>query len=83
MKNLDQVRAASALQAAPSIKAGPGEGDPQAVAKKVPAMIIDNGLIATAAFAQDGKAGIQSVICAVEMHLKHPSIKIMPQDQKR
>jgi len=80
MKNLDQIRAANAWAVAPSIEAGPGEGSPQAVAKKVPTMIMENGLIATAAFAKDGKAGIQSVIEAIEKHLR--SMKLMPPEAK-
>ncbi len=81
MKNLDQIRAANALESAPTIETGAGEGDPQAVAKKVPTMIKENGLIATAAFARDGKKGIQSVINAIEKHLKHKDIAAMPADQ--
>jgi CRISPR-associated protein Cmr5 len=69
MRSLEQIRAKNALGAAPLIKAGPGEGDPNAVAKKVPAMIKENGLIATAAFAMDKKEGIQSVVSAIEQHL--------------
>lgn len=80
MKNLEQIRAHNALKVAGSIKAGPGEGDPNAVCKKVPSLIINNGLLATAAFANEGKAGIQSVIHAIEMHLQHAEIRIMEPD---
>lgn len=76
MRNLEQIRAKNALEAASSIKPGPGEGDPQAVAKKVPTMIRENGILATAAFAKEGKVGIQSVLEAVKTHLKR--LGIMP-----
>lgn len=77
MQNLEQKRAAHALCKADTIKAGQGEGDPNAVCKKVPTLIINNGLLATAAFANEGKDGIKSVILAIEDHLQH--IGIMPQ----
>jgi len=79
MQNLEQKRAAHALSKADTIKAGQGEGDPNAVCKKVPTLIINNGLLATAAFAQDGKDGIKSVIAAIENHLQ--LIGIMPQSK--
>jgi hypothetical protein len=41
-------------------------------------LIINNGLLATAAFAKEGKEGIQSVINAIEAHLQHEEIAIMP-----
>jgi CRISPR/Cas system CMR-associated protein Cmr5 small subunit len=78
IRNMDQIRAANALSKADTIKVGPGEGDPNAVCKKVPTLIINNGLLATAAFANEGKEGIQSVISAVEAHLQHKEIGIMP-----
>jgi CRISPR/Cas system CMR-associated protein Cmr5 small subunit len=75
---MEQIRAANALSKASTIKAGAGEGDPNAVCKKVPTLIINNGLLATAAFAKEGKEGIQSVINAIEAHLQHEEIAIMP-----
>jgi CRISPR/Cas system CMR-associated protein Cmr5 small subunit len=76
---MEQIRAHNALAAADTIKAGAGEGDPNAVCKKVPSLIINNGLLATAAFANEGKDGIQSVIHAIECHLQHKEVEIMPQ----
>jgi CRISPR/Cas system CMR-associated protein Cmr5 small subunit len=78
IRNMEQIRAANALSKASTIKAGAGEGDPNAVCKKVPTLIINNGLLATAAFAKEGKEGIQSVINAIEAHLQHEEIAIMP-----
>lgn len=76
IRNMEQIRAANALAKKDTIKAGAGEGDPNAVCKKVPTLIINNGLLATAAFANEGKEGIQSVIQAIEAHLQH--VGIMP-----
>lgn len=82
IRNMEQIRAANALAKAGTIKAGQGEGDPNAVCKKVPTLIINNGLLATAAFANDGKEGLQSVINAIEAHLQHPEVGIMPTGKK-
>ena len=82
MKNLEQIRAKNALQAAPKIKAGPGEGSPQSVAKKVPTLIKENGILATAAFAKDGKEGVKSVLKAAQKHLQCEDIAIMPANEQ-
>ena len=69
MQNLEQIRAAVALQYKDKIESGREGGE---VAKKVPAMIMENGLLATLASAlernrQDGQKnqGQYDVFCAV------------------
>lgn len=53
MKNFEQIRAKNALAKAQSIGKGKDGGDN--VAKKVPVMILDNGILAAAAFALEKK----------------------------
>ncbi len=78
MKNLEQIRAKNALAAAPGIGSGREGGE---VAKKVPTMIRDNGILATAAFAKEKREGYETVFHAVIIHLK--DIGMMPQDETR
>lgn len=47
MKNLEQIRAKNAL----NVKINSEEGESDSIAKKVPAMIMTNGILAAAAFA--------------------------------
>ncbi len=68
MKNLEQLRAQHALAAAPNI--GMGKEGGRAVAKKVPAMIIDNGFIGALAFAIEAKDGKTTVFEAIIAHLQ-------------
>lgn len=68
LRNLEQIRAKDAIEAAPNIKAGNDGG--KAVAKKVPAMIMANGFIGALAFALDDNAGLLSVFEAVLKHLQ-------------
>jgi CRISPR/Cas system CMR-associated protein Cmr5 small subunit len=57
-QNLEQIRAKNAL----NVKIERKESDSKAIAKKVPSMIIENGLIATAAFACESNVkGYRSV----------------------
>lgn len=65
MKNLDQIRAANALNV--NIREGKGGGE--SVAKKVPAMIRENGILGAAAFAFDAGVGYEDVFNAVIAHL--------------
>lgn len=80
MRNLEQIRALNALKAASLIKPGRSGGSSSAVVKKVPALIVNNGLLATAAFARENKDGIQSVLQAIEEHLRE--IGLLPAGQK-
>ncbi len=63
MKNLEQLRAAHALESAPTIQKGAGEGKASGVVKKIPAQVITNGLLASMAFAlsKEGEAGFANV----------------------
>ena len=72
MRNLAQVRAQNASTAAPSI--GRGSGDGKAVAKKVPAQIVQNGILGALAFAIETGAGYRDVFNAVCAHLRSPEL---------
>ena len=80
MKNLDQIRARNALKATKNVSFKGEEGGE--VAKKVPTYIRDNGLIATIAFALDGKKGMEKVLDWVARHLSDPEVARLPQDKK-
>ena len=74
MQNLDQIRAAAALQAADKTSR-------QAVSK-LPAMILQNGLLAATAFATEGKDGkpkrseMSAAMNATANHLANPNLGI-------
>jgi len=72
MKNLDQIRARNALAAAPNI--GKGAGDGESVAKKVPTMIRENGILGAAAFALETGKGYEDVFNAIITHLADPEV---------
>jgi len=65
MKNLDQIRAKNALAA----KVGTGKEGGESVAKKVPAMIIENGFLGAFAFAVENGKGYLDVFNAIISHL--------------
>lgn len=67
MRNLAQLRALHANEWAKHVKSG--EGGSRAIAKKVPAQIIQNGLLGAFAFALDGNEGHLSVFKGVISHL--------------
>lgn len=71
MNNLDLIRAKNALEACHSIDGGANDGE---VVKKVPSYIINNGLLAAAAFANENarkkeKSGYEDVFKAIVKHL--------------
>lgn len=72
MQNLAQIRAKNAFAAAPSI--GKGRGDGKSVAKKVPAQIVQNGLLGALAFAIETGAGYLDVFSAVCTHFRSPEL---------
>lgn len=76
MKNFEQIRAKNALAKAQNIGKGGGGGDN--VAKKVPVMIIDNGILAAAAFALENNGnGYADVFDAVVAHLADKEIALL------
>ena len=81
MKNLAQVRAASALNFATSSVEKRGKDGGEAI-KKVPPMIAANGLLAALAFSlearKDGlqRAGYAAIFDAIASHLQSPEILI-------
>lgn len=79
MKNLEQIRAKNALEAVGKYEfKGKNEGD---IVKKIPTMILDNGILATATFAKEARHGYEKVFHAVIDHLKN--IGTMPNDQNQ
>jgi len=73
MQNLEQVRARNAL------KLGPVSGDKGGeVIKKVPPLILNHGLLATAAYSFTEKEGWQKVFDAIAQHLADPDVAIIP-----
>lgn len=75
MKNLEQIRAKNAMQAAESKIAGPNGGE---VIKKLPALIMNHGLLAIGAYAFDDKMGIKGAVNAIATHLASPEIGLLP-----
>lgn len=69
MKNLEQIRAAAALPVA--------DKTTKADANKLPALILTNGLLAGAAFANgnqgDKRQKIAAVVCGLAEHLSNPA----------
>jgi CRISPR/Cas system CMR-associated protein Cmr5 small subunit len=80
MKNLEQVRAASALAYA---NAGMNTRGAQGgeVVKKLPALIMSNGLLAAGAFAYAKGEGEGWYVCFDHLarHLAHPDVGVLPQ----
>ncbi len=73
MQNLEQIRARNAL------KLGIVKGDKGGeVIKKVPSLILNHGLLATAAFSFSEKEGWEKVFNAIAAHLADPEIAILP-----
>lgn len=76
MKNFEQIRAKNALAKTKKIGKGGGGGDN--VAKKVPVMILDNGILAAAAFALENKGnGYADVFDAAIAHLADQEIALL------
>jgi CRISPR/Cas system CMR-associated protein Cmr5 small subunit len=79
MKNLEQIRAANALAYA---KAGQNTRGQQGgnVLKKLPALVMGNGLLAAGAFAyaQRPDSGWRTCFDHIAKHLAHPEIAIAP-----
>ena len=75
MRNLEQIRANNAL----GVKIERDEKDSKSIAKKVPAMIMNNGLIGAAAFAQE--SNVEGYQCVFEngiiKHLRDKDIQLI------
>jgi len=83
MKNLEQIRAANALVYA---EAGVNTRGAQGgeVVKKLPALIMSNGLLAAGAFAYAKGEGEGWYMCFDHLaaHLAHPEVGVVPQQKK-
>lgn len=80
MKNLEQIRAANALEAATGTTFK-GVNDGQVV-KKVPTMIRENGILGAAAFALETGQGYEGVFNAIIRHLEGMP-RLMPHESSR
>ena len=69
-KNYEQIRAKNALAAANDKAGFAGVKDGKAVAKKVPAQIIQNGFLGALAFAIETGHGYETVFKAIIAHLQ-------------
>lgn len=82
MKNLEQIRALSSIQFADDVAAGrtPARGAEGGEAiKKIPPMIMGNGLLATLAFSlEPRREGYASIMSALARHLASDLIAIAP-----
>lgn len=88
MKNLEQIRAKNSLALASRVASGTeiasGKDGGDAI-KKIPAMIIANGLLATLAFSVERKnktrefqrAGYAAIMGAIACHLADPDVGIL------
>lgn len=74
MQNLEQIRARNALTL--DSVSGVNNGE---VIKKIAPLILNHGLLATAAYSFSEKEGWQKVFDAIARHLADPHIAIAPQ----
>ena len=74
MKNFEQIRAQNAL----GVKIGSGKDGGDSIAKKIPIMIVNNGIIAASAFALETGVGYKDVFDAVITHLADEKIALIP-----
>ena len=77
MQNLEQVRARNALYFAKTVGAISGDFGGEAI-KKIPPLILNHGLLATAAYSFTEKEGWQKTFDALASHLSDPDIAILP-----
>lgn len=76
MQNLEQIRARNVLAFAKSGTISGKEGGE--VIKKIPALILNHGLLATAAYSFTEMVGWQKVFDAIAIHLADRDIAIAP-----
>lgn len=80
MQNLEQIRARNVLAFA---KSGAVSGDKGGeVIKKIPPLILNHGLLATAAYSFTEKEGWQKVFDAIARHLADKDIAVVPDSVK-
>ena len=80
MQNLEQIRARNVLTFA---KTGAVSGDKGGeVIKKIPPLILNHGLLATAAYSFTEKEGWQKVFDAIARHLADKDIGVVPNTVK-
>lgn len=80
MKNREQIRARNALRALENNRNLKGQGDGN-VLSGFPALIVNNGLLATLAFSLKG-GGHQAIMDAIEEHLRDPEISLLPENEE-
>jgi CRISPR/Cas system CMR-associated protein Cmr5 small subunit len=80
MQNLEQIRARNALAFAKSCKISGKKGGE--VIKKIPPLILNHGLLATAAYSFTENEGWQKVFDAIAQHLADKAIAIVPESVK-
>lgn len=78
MQNLEQIRARNALKLAQAGAVGGDQGGE--VMKKIPPLIQNHGLLATAAYSWSEKEGWQATFDAIAAHLADSHIEILPKD---
>lgn len=71
MKNLDQIRAANAIEAAKKKMGAKEKGE---VVKKIPTMIRDNGILGALAFAREAGEGYIDCFMAIITHLRSVNV---------
>ena len=82
MRNLEQIRASNALAYANAGQNMRGQEGGN-VLKKLPALVMGNGLLAAGAFAygQKSDSGWRTCFDHIAKHLAHQDIRIVPQDK--
>jgi CRISPR/Cas system CMR-associated protein Cmr5 small subunit len=80
MQNLEQIRARNVLAFALSGRISGKKGGE--VIKKIPPLILNHGLLATAAYSFTEKEGWQKVFDAIAQHLADKDIAIVPESVK-
>jgi CRISPR/Cas system CMR-associated protein Cmr5 small subunit len=86
LQNLDQIRAKSALHFASRVDRGEiraaGKNGGEAM-KKIPPMIMTNGLLASLAYAMENKAAGYSIIFdAIAEHLACADVSVTPREKR-
>lgn len=83
MKNLEQIRAANALLYAEKAQSTRGTNGGEVV-KKLPALIMSNGLLAAGAFAYAKGEGEGWYVCFDHLaaHLAHTEVAVVPADKR-